>query len=213
MAVIKINGKDFEYEEIKLSYETNSAMDHVFAKELLLKVKDIFDRNNLKFGLVYGTLLGAVRDKDFIKGDEDIDVFIWNVKKLRLIIPELYDYGIKLCRVNENLYSFMYQNSCYIDVYITRYYKFSIWGLYCFNLAGYATPKKYLKEMQSIEFQGTIFQCPKNPISLLEFWYGKTWNTPINSRGYKYEIFPAYMYKRFKNLVKNLIVYGRWRKK
>jgi secreted Zn-dependent insulinase-like peptidase len=107
----------------------------------------------------------------------------------------------------------MYQNSCYIDVYILKPYKYSLLGLYCFNLAGYATPKKYFKERQNIKFLEKTFQCPKNPVNILEFWYGKTWDTPIHSKKYMYEVYPSYIYKKFKSIIKFLIAYDRWRSK
>lgn len=46
-----------------------------------LKVLDFFDqmmtRNGYKYSLAFGTMLGAVREKGFIKHDADIDVFMW----------------------------------------------------------------------------------------------------------------------------------------
>ena len=41
--------------------------DKNIAKENLLDIKKIFDENNLFFYLANGTLLGAVRDNDFIE--------------------------------------------------------------------------------------------------------------------------------------------------
>ena len=46
-----------------------------------LKVLEFFDsvmtRNGYKYSLAFGTMLGAVREKGFIKHDADIDVFMW----------------------------------------------------------------------------------------------------------------------------------------
>jgi len=44
------------------------------ARKDLETIKKIFDRYNVRLLLLYGTCLGAVRDKDFIKHDDDIDL-------------------------------------------------------------------------------------------------------------------------------------------
>lgn len=207
---IDINGVDFEYEEVALSYDTILPMDRDIAKELLLKVKQISDGNSLKFYLTYGTLLGAVREHNFIEGDEDIDVYVDNELKLMSLIPTLYQHDIKLCRVIKGiLYSFMYKNGCYIDFYILKPYRFSIFGLWCFNVAGYATPKKILSGSQKILFLGANFDCPKNPEAALQFWYGKTWRIPCRGHGFHDEIYLSICYKKAKNILKKIIGYKK----
>lgn len=52
-------------------------IDKVIAKENLLLLKGILDKHNLKFLLSFGTLLGAVREHDFISHDEDIDLIMF----------------------------------------------------------------------------------------------------------------------------------------
>jgi phosphorylcholine metabolism protein LicD len=193
MKKININGKPFIYQE---DIGHCQILDREEARELLLKIKKIFDNNNLLFSLSFGTLLGAVRDNDIIQGDEDVDIFTVDEKKLISLIPLLWENGLKIFRHWEkHIYSFRYKNSCSIDVYIMAPYKFSIWGIFCYRIHRFAIPKKYFEKFDSIDFLGTTFRVPQNPIELLKFWYGDTWNIPISKRvkKYRYEIYPAYL--------------------
>ena len=61
--------------------------------KMLVTVKELFDKNNIKFWPMYGTLLGFVRDNNFIEWDYDIDIGVW-----------YYDYDkiVKLKKEFEN---------------------------------------------------------------------------------------------------------------
>ena len=49
-------------------------IDKEIAFENLCLLKSILDANGIKFQLAFGTLLGVVREHDFIDHDEDIDL-------------------------------------------------------------------------------------------------------------------------------------------
>ena len=55
------------------------------AVENLREIKDILDKNNVKFWLDAGTLLGAVRDGKIIEWDNNIDLGTWYNNVTRLI--------------------------------------------------------------------------------------------------------------------------------
>ena len=55
-------------------------LSNVECKEVIFSIlkefADFCDSNKLKYYLAYGTLLGAIRHKDFIPWDDDIDVYM-----------------------------------------------------------------------------------------------------------------------------------------
>lgn len=203
MAIININGKQFEYKEEHLTYETIQPISHEDGKILLSKTKELFDSIGLNFYLAFGTLLGAVRDKAIIKGDEDIDIFITNENLLYANLPFLFQNGLKVIRIHKGiLYSFRMNERCYIDVYILRPLPtYNFWSIYCFSLSGFVTPKIFFKNYQEIKFLDNIYMCPQNPEKLLEFWYGKNWEIPQKGHKYIYEVKSAYLWSKFKNMV------------
>ena len=53
-------------------FEGIKPLNKEIANENLKLLKEVCDRNGLHFLLFFGTLLGAVREHDFIKHDEDV---------------------------------------------------------------------------------------------------------------------------------------------
>ena len=213
MAALYIEGKEFEYEEEQLSIYTSPEISYDEARKILFCTQDVFSQNGLNVSLSFGTLLGAVRDKNFIKGDYDVDVFIKDEKLLLSSLWKIKQAGLNLIRASAHrVYSFRLNSNshCYIDVYILKSTS-TIWGLYCYELNGLMIPKKYLHE-DKISFLGRSFSCPANPENLLKFWYTETWNIPMGKfeKQYKYEVASHYYYNRIKlffkrNLQKLLI--------
>ncbi len=188
---IIIDGAPFTYyDEIDdISYDTISPISNDEAKKLLELTKKLFTQKGLRFSLIFGTLLGAVRDNSVINGDEDVDVFVDSEEKLRSILPFLQENGLCLCRIIEkNLYSFRDRGSkSYIDVYFKRSIS-GVWGWrYCY-LCWHVLPKKFIKQLSPIDFLGGSYLAPKRPVRFLEFWYGKTWKVPISGDHNKHGI-------------------------
>lgn len=61
--------------------------------KVLLKIKEIFDNNNWKYYLAFGTLIGAIRHNGFIPWDDDIDI----------IVPrDDYEKFIQYCHIHKD---------------------------------------------------------------------------------------------------------------
>lgn len=53
--------------------------------EMLKKLSELFEENNIEWYIGYGTLIGAVRHKGFIPWDDDVDILIPRRDYIRLI--------------------------------------------------------------------------------------------------------------------------------
>ena len=74
MATVKFKNKEYHYVEENIHDHGIPKYEDV--KELLFKTKELLDEAGIPFILAFGTLLGAIREKDFIKNDPDIDLII-----------------------------------------------------------------------------------------------------------------------------------------
>lgn len=187
---IIIEGKPFTYDDEidDITYETISPVSVEDARDLLQTTKRLFNQCGIRFSLAFGTLLGAVRDKTIIKGDEDVDVFVEDEEKLRKHLPFLQENGLKVCRISEHyLFSFHTNNKSYIDVYFKAKLPFSIWSLWCDSLLCKAVPRRYIDRFDKIEFLGDEYLCPHKPERILAFWYGKDWRTPVSGHHFTYD--------------------------
>lgn len=210
MKSIRIGFHKYVYESEKLNIHTLPPITKEDAKATLFAMQDLLNEKGVDIYLAFGTLLGAVREKDFIDGDLDVDCYVIDRKALFDCLPYLAEHGMKLVRAGSTIFSFRYEDlkGCYIDLYVRRN-TFNIWALYCYQLNTSMCPRKYLQDGE-IDFLGRTFKCPKNPKQVLAFWYGETWRTPIAKaqKEYRYTVTSHYFYRKIKNTIKWNIKYG-----
>ena len=211
MSIAKYKDKKFEFDEEFLDVNYLPEISHDDARDLLFNLQNVFNEKKIKLYLAYGTLLGAIRDHDFIKGDLDLDVYIKDEKTFFNNLDYFKQQGFSLIRARiNNGYSFRYMGNtkCYVDVIILGKI-FGPFGIYCYRLGSHVIPKKYFENETEIEFLGRKFACVSDPIKILEFWYGPTWNVPIgkSEKKYTYDDKYYYIYKTIKNTIKKPIRY------
>lgn len=157
-------------------------IDKVKAFDNLKIVSKIMNNSGLKWGPVYGSLLGIIRDNDFITWDEDIDLFILEEDKEKFL-PLLFDFkreGFEIIRNWRCGLISIIRNGEYIDFYILKKIgegvRSAIGVAYLFE--------KNVTDMIMWDFKGLKLPIPRDYEEFLEFKYGD-WKTPVQYMDYE----------------------------
>lgn len=158
--------------------------------ETLILIKRILNEMNIEFWLDTSTLLGAIREKNFIKGDNDLGLGIELKNYSECIEKKFEQNGIKLIRefsIDNKKYG-LEQTYIYkgveIDIFYHTYFNGKTkYHSFIFNEE---SPKEYIvKEaifpfegLIEFEFLGEIFKIPKNYKEYTAVKYGNDYMTP-----------------------------------
>ena len=137
-------------------------------RNLLIKLTHEFDQEGVEYWVDFGTLLGIMREKDVIIGDNDGDVCVLpsNKEKVERVVTKMggryFDWGA--FRV--------YNGDIFIDIYVVNE-----------DSSDYKNIEKYINPVQkeTVSLGGHSFTAsiPNKPTELLEDRYGKNWRTPV----------------------------------
>lgn len=167
----------YKYKFIPI-YQGIKRIDKTIAKENLTILKEVCDEYSLHFILFYGTLLGAVREHDFITHDEDIDVIMYkkDMPKFLNTLFKLREKGFELARYESRGFLSVIRKGEYIDVYFYEQYPedHNLW--YCCQDI---CKKEFVEELILYPFQGGEYFIPRNYVKYLEYYFGDNWETPI----------------------------------
>lgn len=155
-------------------------MDKRIALENLLIVRDRFAAAGIPMFLSFGTLLGALREKDFIAHDDDVDVGVFSRDRDRIValMPELEKRGFSTRYVRHARHYKLERQGTELDFFFAEE-KRTLRGRR-WDLEGRATiAARHLDAFDEIEFLGHRFPVPRDPLTVVKNLYGKTWNVPI----------------------------------
>lgn len=167
-------------------------MDLKVAKQNLLEIKEILDRLKIKFWLLAGTLLGAVREKDFIPWDYDMDITIL-ARDWRLSICEEFTRKNFYCgqtiepkRYQDKISAgFFNKRDVRCDALLSYYYPpediyidLLLCPPSCLCRETVIRPAKFYRGDHFIDFLGASFRVPYPPEECVEWIYGKNWRIP-----------------------------------
>lgn len=163
----------YKFLPVDLQYGRKS-LDKTVAKSNLFDASDILESYDVRYGFIYGTLLGAVRDSDFIEWDEDIDLYVLGEDRVKLLTSlfSFRDSKFEVVRYEQDLLTIMRDNE-YIDFYIFN----SRFGL-SRHASGQKVNKRYFLNPEHISFHGRAFPALHDSERFLRLAYGTDWKTP-----------------------------------
>ncbi len=195
-------------------FEGIKRIDKVIAKENLSILKKVCDDDHLQFILFYGTLLGAVREHDFITHDEDIDIVMYktDMPKFLDLLFKLREYGFELARYERRGFLSIIRKGEYIDIYFYAPYPNdkNLW-FSCQDIC----KKEFVLDLMPYPFQDDTYLIPRNYLKFCEYYFGDNWQTPIQTLKFdksKSAIFKQYVIQYIKAILPVSIVEKRQEK-
>ena len=172
-----------EYAEKKLKLRTDEELDR--QGQGLKEIRDILNELSITYYLSGGTLLGAIREGDFIRWDWDVAIYLKTedvLPKLSRLILQLRDNGfeIKSCnskktqlKINALKYGARYELIGFFKLGNMRYRGGSRYG-------GSRYPAELFGEGTETTLRGETYRTFNKPEIYLE-WKYSDWRTPIRT--------------------------------
>ncbi len=171
----------------RIAQRGSASMDVGLAKKNLEDLAQVLSGVGVEFFLLYGTLLGAIRDRDLIIHDTDIDIGIFIKYKplIPLALQRLETIGFNIIRSSFNECGALERLSImrhdeYVDIGI-----FSTKKKYFRNFCGYGNNWHSLELFLSFDkakIGEKSYLVPTNSKKLLKLWYGRNWRIPKKNR-------------------------------
>ncbi|MCX5679369.1 MAG: LicD family protein [Candidatus Omnitrophica bacterium] len=153
-----------------------------WAPQIMAKCCEALEKNNIRYRLADGTILGLYRQGGFIVHDNDIDVDILDFQNIKLLQASMKRLGMRLGR--KAVYEKQVQQLAYYskeNVIFDMIFWYSNGDKICnYSEKGYkrTQPKKYFIDLDNIKYGGRPYPMPSHIEEWLVFRYGEDWQIP-----------------------------------
>ena len=177
-------------------------MNRENAKQLLHDVHTVLSELKLTHFLIDGTLLGAIREGDFIGHDNDMDLGVlaeeWSNKTVGEMTDAMLGKGITVAHMfGDPMLYFevaLRRDGVKCDLFFYRrdgaFRIFHAFKNGAKNLPEdvitYEYDAELIENITPLNFQGEMYPAPADPVAVLVAKYGEEWRTPIKVWDWQY---------------------------
>jgi len=176
--------------------------EHIYTPDELYKhlsyISKFLTNNQIKHWVMFGTLLGGVRENDIISYDYDFDLgsYVENVDIIMALNSKLEGTGYKFYLPENNIgtekiwrvsIKIEYNGIIMGDIYLFHKCDDDFMRRYDPKNKIYFTPNItfpswFVDELDKVKIRNVEFPAPRDSETLLKHWYGDTWKIPIKAK-------------------------------
>ena len=163
---------------LKRHIEPRRTINVEISERNLTDIKRILDNKGARFWLMFGTFLGAYRDKALIPYEKNTDLAIYVEELLELVWCEVAfaKEGFQL-GIDTSTAATLSRDGEHTDIYLFYQNKSKrVWGEVRYNVSAFET-------YNEIQFLGENFRILSEPERWLKYTYGEDWKKPIKGKG------------------------------
>lgn len=182
MAHIRTSKGDLEY-SYHLPKLNGRNLDKNKSLDNLRLLSAYFDKIGINWGPAFGTLIGIVRNSDFLPWAEQIDIYILKEDEERFkdVLWLMSEVGFKLTRYERRGFYVIERNNEQTCIYVLRKISYDIRHTGGRDFIH----EKYLQSTVKWEFEGLMLNVPADLDEYLTFQYGD-WIEPIRTVTHNY---------------------------
>ncbi|MBL4597070.1 MAG: hypothetical protein JKX99_10895 [Robiginitomaculum sp.] len=162
--------------------------------------------------LMYGTLLGCIRENDFLGHDDDFDIAFFSgascaseaASDFVEIAEKIRSGGHNLRMFSQGNYHFYVTDHLIMDIFITWIEDGVLWG---YNF-GSAMKKTEVVPLKLTSFQGQNVLVPNNSEKVLAAVYGPNWQTPDPLFQWRIPDEAVVKLKNFSDYAKTIVIHN-----